>query len=84
MKRNDGETSGKRRDFLKIAGGAAVAFAVGKDTFAQNAGSKSAPQKDRVRSAPPDRGMWITWYDRRWRGATPIFPGCTGHISPAY
>jgi hypothetical protein len=63
MKSNNGETSGKRRDFLKIAGGAAVAFATGKDTFAQNANSKPAPQKDRVRSAPPDRGMWITWYD---------------------
>ena len=63
MKSKGGETSGDRRNFLKAAGGAAVAFAAVKDTFAQSASSKSAAQKDRGRSAPPDRGLWITWYD---------------------
>ena len=47
MKKQDGETSRNRRNFLKAASGAAVAFAAVKDTFAQSAGSKSAPQKDR-------------------------------------
>ena len=82
MKRNDGETSGKRRDFPKIAGGGAVAFAFGKDTFAQNAGSKSAPQKDRVRSAPPDRGMWITWYDLPMEGRDAYFSWLHGTYLP--
>src|ERR1700693_5974484 len=82
MKRNDGETSGKRRDFLKIAGGAAVAFAAGKDTFAQSASSKSAPQKDRVRSAPPDRGMWITWYDLPMEGTRRLFLLAARDVSP--
>jgi len=63
MKRLDGEASENRRNFLKVAGGAAVAFAAVKDTFAQSSNPKSARQKDRGRSAPPDRGMWITWYD---------------------
>src|SRR5579863_364252 len=68
MEKLDGETSRNRREFLKVAGGLAVAFAAVKDTFAQNASSKSAPQKDRVRSASPDRGMWITWYDLPMEG----------------
>src|ERR1700693_5815232 len=63
MKKQDGETSRNRRNFLKTAGGAAVAFAAVKDTFAQNAGSKSAPQKEHGRTPPADRGVWITWYD---------------------
>ena len=82
MKRNDSETSGKRRDFLKIAGGAAVAFAAGKEAFAQSAGSKSAPQKDRVRSAPPDRGMWITWYDLPMEGRDAYFSWLHGTYLP--
>jgi hypothetical protein len=82
MKRNDGETSGKRRDFLKLAGVAAVAFAAGKDTFAQNAVSKSAPQKDRVRRAPPDRGMWITWYDLPTEGRDAYFSWLHGTYLP--
>jgi hypothetical protein len=82
MKRNDGETSGKRRNFLKIAGGAAVAFAAGKDVFAQNANSKPAPQKDRVRSAPPDRGMWITWYDLPMEGRDAYFSWLHGTYLP--
>jgi hypothetical protein len=82
MKRNDGEASGKRRDFLKIAGGAAVAFAAVKDTLAQNAGSKSAPQKDRVRSAPPDRSIWITWYDLPMEGRDAYFSWLHGMYLP--
>src|SRR5579864_4514710 len=82
MKRNDSETSGKRRDFLKIAGGAAVAFAAGKDTFAQNASSKPAPQKERARSAPSDRGMWITWYDLPMEGRDAYFSWLHGTYLP--
>jgi hypothetical protein len=68
MKRHDGETSRNRRNFLKAASGAAVAFAAAKNTFGQNPDSKSAPQKERGRTAPPDRGLWITWYDLPMEG----------------
>jgi hypothetical protein len=63
MKRHDGETSRKRRNFLKAATGAAVAFAAVQNISAQSPSSKTAPRNDRGRSAPPDRGLWITWYD---------------------
>ena len=82
MKRNDGETSANRRNFLKAAGGAAVAFAAGKGTFAQSASSKSAPQKDRGRSAPPDRGLWITWYDLPMEGRDTYFSWLHGTYLP--
>src|ERR1700739_3300304 len=82
MKSKDGETSGRRRDFLKIAGGAAVAFAAGKGTFAQNASSKPAPQKERGRSAPPDRGMWITRYALPMEGRDAYFSWLHGTYLP--
>jgi hypothetical protein len=82
MKRNDGETCGNRRNFLKVAGGAAVAFAAVKETFAQNASSKPAPQKDRARSAPQDRGMWITWYDLPMEGRDAYFSWLHGTYLP--
>ena len=63
MKKIGDESNRNRRDFLKVAGGAAVSFAAIKNTFAQSPNAKSSPMKDRARSAPPDRGLWITWYD---------------------
>ena len=63
MKRQDDETIRNRRNFLKTAGGVAAAFVATKNTFAQSPSSKSEPQKDRARSGPADRGLWITWYD---------------------
>jgi len=63
MKKHEAEANAKRRDFLKAAGGAAVAFAAGTNSFAQSAGSKTAPQEKGGGSARPDRGLWITWYD---------------------
>jgi hypothetical protein len=82
MKRQDGEANRNRRNFLKVAGGAAVAFAAVKDTFAQSSNPKSAPQKDRGRSAPPDRGMWITWYDLPMDGRDAYFSWLHGTYLP--
>jgi hypothetical protein len=82
MKKQDGETSRNRRNFLKTAGGAAVAFAAVKDTFAQNAGSKSAAQKDHGRTAPADRGIWITWYDLPTEGRDAYFSWLHGTYLP--
>jgi hypothetical protein len=82
MKKQDGETSRNRRNFLKTAGVAAVAFAAVKDTFAQNAGSKSAAQKDHGRTAPADRGIWITWYDLPMEGRDAYFSWLHGTYLP--
>ena len=73
MKRHDGGTNSDRRTFLKAAGGAAAALAATKNAFAQSSNSKAAPQKDRVRNAPPDRGLWITWYDLPMEGRDAYF-----------
>jgi hypothetical protein len=73
MKRHGSATNSDRRTFLKAAGGAAVAFAATKNAFAQSPNSKAAPQKDRGRSAPPDRGLWITWYDLPMEGRDSYF-----------
>ena len=82
MKKQDGETSRNRRNFLKTASGAAVAFAAVKDTFAQNVGSKSAAQKDHGRTAPADRGIWITWYDLPTEGRDAYFSWLHGTYLP--
>jgi hypothetical protein len=82
MKRRDGETSRNRRNFLKAAGAAAVVFAAAKDTLSQSASAKSAPQKDRGHSAPPDRGMWITWYDLPMEGRDAYFSWLHGTYLP--
>src|SRR5580704_15126835 len=68
MKIERGETSRNRRNFLKTASGAAIALAATKNTFAQSSSSKFAPQTDRGPTAPPDRGLWITWYDLPMEG----------------
>jgi hypothetical protein len=82
MKREDGETNPNRRKFLKAASGAAVGFAAVKDTFAQNASTKSAPEKKRGQSAPPDRGLWITWYDLPMEGRDAYFSWLHGTYLP--
>jgi hypothetical protein len=73
MKKQDGETSRNRRNFLKTASGAAVALAATKNTFAQSPNSNSAQQKEHGRTAPADRGMWITWYDLPMEGRDAYF-----------
>ena len=82
MIRQDGETNRNRRKFLKTASGAAIALAAVNDTFAQTSSSKSAPQKDRGRTAPPDRGLWITWYDLPMEGRDAYFSWLHGTYLP--
>jgi len=53
----------RRRNFLKAAGGAAMALVATKEICAQSAPVKSAAVKNAPRNSPPDRGLWITWYD---------------------
>jgi hypothetical protein len=82
MKRQTGETSRNRRNFLKAASGAAVGFAAVKDMFAQSASTKFAQEKERGRSAPPDRGLWITWYDLPMEGRDAYFSWLHGTYLP--
>ena len=82
MKGHDDETSRNRRNFLKTAGGVAGAFVATKNTFAQNPSSKSEPQKDRGRSGPADRGLWITWYDLPMEGRDSYFSWLHGTYLP--
>src|ERR1700676_884051 len=82
MKRDDAEPNRNRRNFLRAAGGAAVALASTQNAFAQGASSQSAPQKERARSAPPDRGLWITWYDLPMDGRDAYFSWLHGTYLP--
>lgn len=64
MKKDEAGKNRSRRNFLKAAGGAAaIAFASANVSFAQNESSKAPMHMDRMKMAPPDRGLWITWYD---------------------
>jgi hypothetical protein len=73
MIKHDDAANRRRRNFLKAAGGAAAGFFAIKDLYGQNAPSKSAARKDRLPAAPPDRGLWITWYDLALEGREDYF-----------
>ncbi len=60
MKKHDEQARRQRRDFLKAAGGAAVAFVTANDAFGQKAPSNF---RKPMAEAPADRGLWVTWYD---------------------
>ena len=63
MPKHDEAARWQRRNFLKAAGGVAMAFIATKDTAGQNARAESASPRSRRRDEPADRGLWITWYD---------------------
>jgi hypothetical protein len=83
MRKHDEGSTRRRRNFLKAAGGAAVALVAARDLYGQSAPSKSATQKDRLRVAPPDRGLWITWYDLPMEGRDAYFSWLHGTYLPA-
>jgi hypothetical protein len=82
MKKDDKAASRPRRNFLKAAGGAAAALIATQGLSAQSAPSKSAPRRDRLRVAPPDRGLWITWYDLPEDGREAYFSWLHGTYLP--
>src|SRR5665213_2034583 len=63
MKKSAAESSRPRRQFLKAASGAAIGLAAASNVFAQDTPAASASRKVPAKTAPPDRGVWITWYD---------------------
>src|SRR5437588_2110688 len=57
-KRHESATQG-RRNFLKAAGSAGIAFVAAKNAQGQNANPKATI----AGRESLDRGLWITWYD---------------------
>jgi hypothetical protein len=68
LEKHDEAVGRRRRNFLKAAGGAAMAFVATKDGYGQSAGAKSPPQGRSQRNERADRGLWVTWYDLREDG----------------
>lgn len=62
LKSNEANQRG-RRNFLKKAGGMAIAFATAKNAAAQAGNAKAAVRPNYRRNALSDRALWITWYD---------------------
>jgi hypothetical protein len=60
---NYDEAVSRRRNFLKSAGGAAMAFLATKDARGQSAPVKASTQESRMHDEPHDAALWITWYD---------------------
>jgi hypothetical protein len=83
MKKVNVRENRDRRAFLKAAGGAAVvALAAAKDSVGQNENSKGAMRMGRMKMAPPDRGLWITWYDLPAEGREAYFSWLHGTYLP--
>ena len=72
-----------RRKFLKTAGGAAAVLATATSALPLDAAAKSAGEKQRGRTAPADRGVWITWYDLPEAGREAYFSWLHGTYLPA-
>jgi len=63
-KSEESQTTGQpRRNFLKVAGGAAMALVATKDVLGRSAGPKSSSKAGPRSEQPIDRGIWATWYD---------------------
>jgi hypothetical protein len=82
MQKQDREPSANRRNFLKAAGGAALALAATQNALAQDSSSKSALQNEHARTAPGDRALWITWYDLPMEGRDAYFSWLHGTYLP--
>jgi hypothetical protein len=63
MTKHDEAAGRRRRNFLKTAGGAAMALVATKNAYGQSERAKPATQGARRRDEPADRGLWVTWYD---------------------
>jgi hypothetical protein len=83
MKMQKTQPDAGRRNFLKAAGGAAAVLATATTALSQNAAAKSAAEKQRGRTAPADRGVWITWYDLPEAGREAYFSWLHGTYLPA-
>jgi hypothetical protein len=71
MTNHDKTSRRERRNFLKAAGGAAMALVATKNAYPQSEHGKAASQGARRRDEPADRGLWVTWYDLPENGRDP-------------
>lgn len=62
MMKRDEKTRG-RRNFLKTAGGMAMAVVAAKDAAAQSASANAAKESGHRADGAIDRALWVTWYD---------------------
>jgi hypothetical protein len=83
IKKNDPSAILRRRNFLKTAGGAAVALAAAGELYGQSTASKSAREIPPVEMVPLDRGIWITWYDLPAENREAYFSWLHGTYLPA-
>jgi hypothetical protein len=83
MKIHEAGPDSGRRKFLKAAGSAAAVLATATTALSQDAVAKSAAEKQRGRTAPADRGVWITWYDLPESGREAYFSWLHGTYLPA-
>src|ERR1700716_437241 len=82
MKKAGEATRRQRRNVLKAAASGAIGFAPTRDACGQSARSKPATHTDRLREAPADRGLWITWYDLPDGGRDAYFSWLHGTYLP--
>ena len=59
-----------------------MALVAAKDSFGQGAQAKSPARKGHLQEAPPDRGLWITWYDLPEDGREAYFSWLHGTYLP--
>src|SRR5450756_2854312 len=83
MNRHDQSAGRRRREFLKVAGGVATSFVVTKDAFGQTARPKTVAPAARRPTGPPDRGLWVTWYDLPAEGRDAYLSWLHGTYLPA-
>ena len=62
MTKNE-ESVSQRRNFLKSAGGAALALLATNTARGQNVSVKTSTQGASLHDEPHDGGLWVTWYD---------------------
>jgi len=63
MANKDERAKLRRRNFLQATGGMALAFITTNSARGQEAHSKPASANGATQRQPPDRGLWVTWYD---------------------
>ena len=80
MAMHDEATTRGRRQFLKAAGGAAVALVAAKGAHGQTASAKGTNAARGGAGAGVDRGLWVTWYDLPENGRKNISAGCTTYL----
>ena len=73
MAKQDERARLRRRSFLQAAGGTALAFITTSNASGRQARQQGARPGGAMQTQPPDRGLWITWYDLPEKGRDDYF-----------